>query len=52
MTEKKELKRQPCLVFSRVNGWYTSIDTWNKGKSSEWVDRKEYVINEKKLTSK
>ena len=41
----KQIERQPCRIFSRVNGWLTSIDTWNDGKKSEWNDRKEYNIN-------
>ena len=47
-TNKDENNRQPCKIFSRVNGWYTSIDSWNKGKLSEWRDRKEYVVEDKK----
>lgn len=38
----KKIERQACLVFSRVNGWLTSINTWNPGKKAEWDDRKEY----------
>ena len=37
-----EIKRQECKVFSRVNGWLTSIDSWNLGKKAEWNDRKTY----------
>ncbi len=38
-------KRQECEIYSRVNGWYTPVTRWNKGKRSEWVDRKEYKIS-------
>lgn len=37
-------KRQECLVYSRVNGWYTPTKSWNKGKQSEYVDRKTYCV--------
>lgn len=39
---KKEIKRQPCQIFSRVNGWFTAITSWNPGKVAEWKDRKPY----------
>jgi len=45
---KEQKSRQECDVYSRVNGWYTPIRSWNKGKKSEWEDRKEYKIEEKK----
>jgi ribonucleoside-triphosphate reductase len=37
-------KRQECQIYSRVNGWYTPTTRWNKGKQSEWRDRKEYKL--------
>lgn len=43
---RDENNRQPCKIFSRVNGWYTSIDSWNKGKVAEYNDRKTYIVDE------
>lgn len=43
----KIIKRQECLVFSRVTGWLTATRQWNPGKKSEFGDRKTYEINEK-----
>lgn len=40
--ENKELKRQECIVYSRVNGWLTPVKNFNKGKKSEWSDRQTY----------
>lgn len=37
-----KINRTACRIFSRVNGWYSSIDSFNKGKISEYKDRKEY----------
>lgn len=37
-----ELKRQECLVYSRVVGWLTPTKNWNPGKQSEYVGRKTY----------
>lgn len=35
---------QPCDVYSRVVGFHTPIQRWNKGKAAEWVDRKTFVV--------
>jgi len=37
-----ESLRQPTTIYSRVVGWLTPTKQWNPGKSSEWLDRKEY----------
>lgn len=37
-------KRQECTVYSRVVGWITPTKCWNKGKKSEWNDRKTYEV--------
>ncbi|MDD4412320.1 MAG: anaerobic ribonucleoside-triphosphate reductase [Patescibacteria group bacterium] len=37
-------KRQECIVYSRVVGWYTPVQNWNKGKKSEYGDRNTYEI--------
>ncbi|MGB4984689.1 MAG: ribonucleoside triphosphate reductase, partial [Erysipelotrichaceae bacterium] len=33
-------------VYSRITGYYRPIKNWNSGKSQEYVDRKEYKMNE------
>ncbi|PIS05174.1 MAG: ribonucleoside triphosphate reductase [Candidatus Buchananbacteria bacterium CG10_big_fil_rev_8_21_14_0_10_42_9] len=40
-----------CEVWSRIVGYFRPVKEWNKGKKSEWKDRKEYVA-EKALASK
>lgn len=35
----KELRRQPCEVYSRVVGYIRPVDQWNAGKQSEYSDR-------------
>ncbi|MFZ2154366.1 MAG: anaerobic ribonucleoside-triphosphate reductase [Candidatus Moraniibacteriota bacterium] len=35
---------QACDVYSRVVGFHTPIQRWNKGKSAEWTDRKTFVV--------
>lgn len=35
-------------VYSRVVGYYRPVQNWNKGKKSEFRDRKEYYVSEKK----
>ena len=37
-------KRTECVIYSRVVGWFSSINSFNKGKRSEYKDRKEYKI--------
>lgn len=34
--------QQATEVYSRITGYYRPIKNWNKGKSQEFVDRKEY----------
>ncbi|MFA4999627.1 MAG: ribonucleoside triphosphate reductase [Parcubacteria group bacterium] len=33
-----------CEIWSRVVGYYRPVNHWNKGKQSEFKDRKEYKI--------
>jgi anaerobic ribonucleoside-triphosphate reductase len=40
----KKVKRQECTVYSRVVGWLTPTKNYNKGKTSEYLDRKTYKI--------
>ena len=35
---------QPCDVYSRVVGFHTPIQRWNKGKAAEWKDRQTFVV--------
>ena len=35
---------QECDVYSRVVGFHTPVQRWNKGKSAEWKDRKTFVV--------
>lgn len=45
-TETTNVQNERTLtkVYSRVNGWLTSVDSWNKGKTAEWADRKPYKV--------
>lgn len=33
-----------CEVWSRIVGYFRPVDQWNKGKKSEYKERKEYVV--------
>jgi anaerobic ribonucleoside-triphosphate reductase len=33
------LKGTECLIYSRVVGYFSPTNNWNKGKASEWKDR-------------
>ena len=35
---------QPCLVYSRVVGFYRPVEDWNKGKQAEFKMRKTFNI--------
>lgn len=35
-----------CEIYSRVSGYYNPISQWNKGKKSEYSDRKYINIKE------
>ena len=41
--EQQEV-RVPCLVYSRVVGYLTPTQNWNKGKRQEWNERKTYHV--------
>ena len=41
MKQQKECG-QKTEVFSRVNGYFRPVSNWNKGKQSEYAERKEY----------
>lgn len=39
------MKGVPTEIYSRVVGYFRPIRQWNKGKQSEFADRKEYPVN-------
>lgn len=36
--------RQRCEVYSRVVGYLRPVAQWNKGKKSEWADRRDFEV--------
>lgn len=44
--------RTECLIYSRVTGWLSPVKNWNKGKASEFKDRKCYDIDKAKKYEK
>jgi anaerobic ribonucleoside-triphosphate reductase len=36
--------RQRCEIYSRIVGYLSPTNRWNKGKLSEWSDRKTFKI--------
>ncbi len=38
-------------VYSRITGYYRPVQNWNDGKSQEYRDRKEYVVDMTALTA-
>ena len=36
------IKRQPCEIWSRVVGFFRPVNQWNRGKISEFKDRREF----------
>ena len=45
--ETSEYTRQKCEVYSRwqsIVGYLAPVSRWNKGKISEWSQRKNYLI--------
>jgi len=41
-----EVKRTPCEVYSRVNGYLRPIKQWNDAKMAEFEHRKYYNLNQ------
>lgn len=39
----------PTEIYSRVVGFHTPINRWNKGKSAEWKDRKTFEFDPEEL---
>lgn len=42
--EWKEIKRQPCQIFSRTMGYIRNFASMNAGKKSEHYSRKYFVV--------
>lgn len=38
--------KMPCEVYSRVVGYFRPVSQWNKGKESEWQERKLVDVKE------
>lgn len=36
------MKKVPCLIYSRVVGYFQPVQHWNKGKREEFNDRKNF----------
>ncbi len=36
-------------VFARVTGFFRPVQSWNKGKTAEFKDRKKYKLNASKV---
>ncbi len=51
MSPIEKPQRTECTVYSRVVGWITPTKCYNKGKLSEYNDRKTYKVNSDKLNS-
>ena len=41
---------EPTEVYSRITGYYRPVQNWNAGKTQEFKERKEYVIENSRLT--
>lgn len=56
MTQEKQKEYElkiPCLIYSRVVGYYSPVQTtWNPGKKEEFSQRKKIKIDKKTLTKK
>lgn len=38
-------KGKDIEIYSRITGYYSRVDRWNKGKAQEFKDRKRYNLN-------
>ena len=45
------MKKDTCKteVFARVTGFFRPVQSWNKGKTQEFKDRKKYVLEAAKV---
>lgn len=44
MSDKVEMKRTRCEIYSRVVGYIRPIQQWNGGKMAEWRKRRYFNI--------
>jgi len=42
--ENKELERTPCLVYSRVCGYYSPTNQWNDASKAGYSHRKTFDV--------
>jgi len=35
---------KPCKIWSRIIGYYTPVNQWNRGKAEEFDDRTPYSM--------
>lgn len=40
--ENKKVCGKPVIHMSRVVGYYSVVENWNRGKKSEWNERKTF----------
>ena len=40
---------EQCEVWSRIVGYFRPVDQWNKGKKSEFSERKEYIVENNQI---
>ena len=47
---RAEMEKKKCYVevFSRVTGFFRPVQSWNKGKTEEFKDRKKFSIEQSK----
>lgn len=38
----ESVKGRPCLVYSRIVGYYQPVQMWNPGKRQEFAERKPF----------
>lgn len=41
-----KLKQVPAEIYSRVSGYFRPVQQWNRGKQSEYSERKKAIIKE------
>ena len=39
------MRKVKVVCYSRVSGFYTPVNQWNKGKKQEFKDRQYYKLN-------
>ncbi|MGI6348239.1 MAG: hypothetical protein ACOXZ1_03560 [Patescibacteria group bacterium] len=49
MNNNQNQERTECIVYARVVGWLTPTKCYNKGKASEYLDRKTYKVDAEKV---